>query len=239
MATITDILHFAARNRQFARKDLIAYLKRQQQSLSSNAVSMQLNRLVKDNELMHLERGIYGVSLTPKKIFIILLSDDLIQLNLKLKAQFPFTNYCLWSSKAIYPYMHHIPNIDNIYIDVERDATVSVFNFLNKNNTSPIFLCPDLNSFNLYVSCTRSIIVRTLVSESPSQILEGVNTPTIEKILVDIAGDVEFDFVQGTEIAHIYKNIMERHIINTNKLFRYAVRRGRRAKVEQLFNNEL
>jgi len=69
--------------------------------------------------------------------------------------------------------------------------------------------------------------------------LEGFNTPSIEKILVDVAGDVEFDFLQGAEITYFYSNVIERHNINKSKLIRYATRRGRRQEVEQLFNNAL
>lgn len=238
MATITDILHFATTNRQFTRKELIAHLKKQQ-VVSSNAVSIQLDRLVKSNELTRVVRGIYGLPSASQKNFIAIVSDEHKQLIQKIKVQFPFVNYCVWSSKAIIPYMHHIPNINYTYVDVERGVAESVFNFLNENSSKRVFLCPDHDDFNRYVIGTDAIIVRTLVSEAPLQVIESANAPTIEKILVDVAGDVEFDFLQGTEITYFYKNVAERHNINKSKLMRYATRRGRRQEVEQLFNNAL
>ncbi len=75
-----------------------------------------------------------------------------------------------------------------------------------------------------------------LISESPLQLVEGINTPTIEKVLVDIVGDVEFSFLQGSEINYVFTTIFERHSINKNKLLRYATRRGRKDEVEQLLN---
>lgn len=235
MATNTDILHFAATNSPFTRKELITYLEKQKQAVSPNALWIQLNRLVKSNELTRLERGVYDQPTSSQKTFITIVSDDLKQIFQKIKTQFPFVNYCVWSSKAIVSYMHHIPNLNYTYVDVERDVAESVFEFLTNDSSKRIFLCPDQDNFNRYVMGTEAIIVRTLVSEAPMQVIEGVNTPSIEKILVDVAGDVEFDFMQGDEITYFYRNVIERQIINKSKLLRYASRRGRRTEVEQLY----
>ena len=239
MVTNTDILFFAAINKQFTRKELIVYLKGQKQAVSPNAIWIQLDRLVKSNELVRVERGVYGLPSNSQKNFIAIVSDEHKQLSKKIKVQFPFVNYCVWSSKAIIPYMHHIPNLNYTYVDVERDVAESVFNFLNENNTKRVFLCPDHDDFNRYVIGTEAIIIRTLVSEAPMRVIDGLNTPSIEKILVDVVGDVEFDFLQGTEITYFYRNVAEHHSINKSKLLRYATRRGRRQEVEQLFNSAL
>jgi len=66
--------------------------------------------------------------------------------------------------------------------------------------------------------------------------LNGFNTPTIEKIMVDVVRDVEFEFMQGSEVSNFYKNVIEQHSINNRKLMRYASRRGRRQLVENLIN---
>lgn len=239
MVTNTDILHFAAINKQFTPKELIIFLKKQQHTVSPNALWIQLNRLVKSNELARIERGVYGLPPSSQKTFIAFVSEELKQLVQKIKIQFPFVNYCVWSSKTIVSFMHHIPNLNFIYVDVERDVAESVFEFLNDNSSKRVYLCPDQDNFNRYIIGTEAIIVRTLVSEAPMQVIDGINTPSIEKILVDVAGDVEFDFMQGTEITYFYRNVAERHNINKSRLMRYATRRGRRQEVEQLFNNAL
>jgi hypothetical protein len=239
MVTNIDILDFATTIKQFTRKELIVYLKKHKQNVSPNAVWIQLDRLVKNNKLVRLERGLYSLLPSTKKNFIAFVSDELIQLFQRIKVQFPFVKYCVWSSKTIVPYMQTIPNLNFIYVDVERDVAESIFNFLNDNNSKRVFLTPNQDDFNRYVIGTDAIIVRTLVSEAPLQVIEGINTPSIEKILVDVAGDVEFDFLQGTEITYFYRNVIEPHNINKSKLMRYATRRGRRQEVEQLFNNAL
>jgi len=234
MATITDILYFAAKKSQFTRKELIAYMEEHKQVVSPNALSVQLDRLLKNNDLNRIERGVYALPATSHKNFIAFISDEIKQLNLKLKTQFPFANFCVWSSNTIAPYIPHILNLNYIYIDVERDIVESVFDYLNSNSTLRVFLCPSQDDFNRYVIGNESVIVRTLISEAPLQELDGFNTPTIEKIVVDVMGDVEFDFLKGTEITYFFSNVIERHNLNTNKLLRYATRRGRKEEIEEI-----
>ncbi|MDP3643254.1 MAG: type IV toxin-antitoxin system AbiEi family antitoxin domain-containing protein [Bacteroidota bacterium] len=239
MITTNDILNFAVTHKVFTRKELIAYLKNQTKVDSLRSLSERLDRLLKSKQLIRIERGVYGLPPSSQKTFIAFVSEELKQLVQKIKIQFPFVNYCVWSSKAIVSFMHHIPNLNFIYVDVERDVAESVFEFLNDNSSKRVYLCPDQDNFNRYIIGTEAIIVRTLVSEAPMQVIDGINTPSIEKILVDVAGDVEFDFMQGAEITYFYRNVAERHNINKSKLMRYATRRGRRQEVEQLFNNAL
>ncbi len=109
-------------------------------------------------------------------------------------------------------------------------------NNLNTESNKRVFLLPSLTDFERYINTNDAIIIRLLISESPLQLVEGISTPTIEKVLVDIVGDVEFSFLQGSEINHVYTTIFERHNVNKNKLLRYATRRGRKEEVEQLIN---
>jgi hypothetical protein len=95
---------------------------------------------------------------------------------------------------------------------------------------------PSLTDFERYINGNEAIIIRPLITEAPIQMIDGINTPAIEKILVDIVRDIEFSFLQGSEINHVYTTIFERHSVNKNKLLRYATRRGRKQEVEQLLN---
>ena len=135
------------------------------------------------------------------------------------------------------PYMHHIPNLNFLFVDVELEVAVSVFNLLNSDSTKRVNLMPFLTDFERYINGNEVIIIRLLISESSLQLIDGISTPSIEKILVDMVGDVEFSFLQGSEINYIFTNIFERHSINENKLLRYATWRGRKQEIEQLLNS--
>jgi len=185
---------------------------------------------------VRIERGVYKLHDDARKDFSVVCSEEIRQINQQIKSQFPFADYCLWPASALMPYMHHIPNLNLLFVDVEREVAESVFNLLNTNSNKRVFLMPSFTDFERYISTNEAIIIRPLISESPLQIVEGINTPTIEKILVDIVGDVEFSFLLGTEINYVYSTIFERHNINKNKLLRYSARRGRKEEVEQLIN---
>jgi hypothetical protein len=237
MVPNTDIMRFATDNKQFTRKELIVYLEKHQQSVSPNAVSVQLKRLLDNHALIRSKIGVYALPEQAKTDFFITNTNDIKQISKQIKERFPFINFCVWNSKVILSYMHHIPKLNFLLVDIERDATESVFNALNTDNSNPVFLMPTQTDFDRYIIGNEAIIVRTLISESPLQIFENIPAPTIEKILVDVVGDVEFSFLQGSEMHYVYKTIFEQHKVNKNKLLRYATRHGRKQEVQQLLND--
>jgi hypothetical protein len=230
MSISTEIIRFASDKQSFSRKELLENFR----NLSEKSLSQQLYRLLKNNHLERVKQGVYRLP-----ILLFAVSDEVKQLNELLKSQFPFADFCFWSSDVLLPFMHHIPVLNYIFVDVENDVAESAFNFLKTNQTKSIFFRPNKEDYNRYIVGKKAIIVRGLISESPLQTIENVQTPTLEKVLVDIAGDVEFDFLQGAEISYFYRNVIENHEINKRKLLRYASRRGRHEEVAQLFNNAL
>lgn len=236
MVTTNDILNFASTHKVFTRKELIANLKSNHQIGSSGTFSEQLNRLLKTGRLLRIERGVYKLPDDARTNFSVECSEEIMHINQQIKTQFPFADYCLWSASTLLPYMHHIPKLNFLLVDVEREVAESVFNLLNSDSNKRTFLQPSSKDFERYISNNEAIIIRPLISESPLQLVDGINTPTIEKVLVDIVGDVEFLFLQGAEISYVYATIFERHNVNINKLLRYATRRGRKKEVEKLLN---
>jgi len=236
MVTTNDIIDFAFTHKVFTRKELIANLKSEDQVGSPGTLSEQLNRLLKSGQLIRIERGVYKLSDNAKKNFSVICTGEMKNIDQQIKSQFPFVNYCLWEASALIPYMHHIPNLNLLFVDVEREVAESVFNLLNTDSNKRVFLMPSSTDFERYINAGEAIIIRPLISESPLQKAEGINTPTIEKILVDMVGDTEFSFLQGSEIDYIYTAVFERHDVNKNKLLRYATRRGRKEEVEQLLS---
>ncbi|MFT3946601.1 MAG: hypothetical protein QM763_06465 [Agriterribacter sp.] len=65
-----------------------------------------------------------------------------------------------------------------------------------------------------------------LVSKSPLQNVDKVQTTTLEKLIVDLFSDKKmFSAFQGSELAHIVNNAYNRYAIDFTKLFHYAKRR--------------
>ena len=230
MIISTEILKFANEQQEFSRKGLLERFA----GLPGNSVLKPLYRLLNNKRLERVKQGIYRLPLS-----LFTPTEEIKQLNDLLKNQFAYANFCFWSSDVLMPFMHHIPNMNFTYIDVENDVAASVFNYLKSQITETIYFRPRKEDFERYLTGTKAIIIRNLISESPLQMFGHVQTPTFEKMLVDVAGDVEFDFMQGAEISFFYKNVLDRNNINKSKLVRYASRRGRREEVEQLYKENL
>ena len=83
--------------------------------------------------------------------------------------------------------MVHQPGRFYNLVEVEKGTTESVF---LKDTHKNVFLDPPSDILSRYVSSEKeAMIVKPLVSEAPMQNVQGVQTITIEKILVDVFWD--------------------------------------------------
>jgi len=156
---------------------------------------------------------------------------------MKLKKKFPFADFCIWSPRVLIPFMVNIPNVNYVFVDVEKDVMESVFYALQEMELGRnILLAPSLVECNRYLAGTDSIVVRHLIGQSPLTEVEGCTVPRLEKILVDVIGDYELFFASGYETYNIFEFALERSQINKSKLLRYASRRNRKDKVEQILS---
>lgn len=122
--------------------------------------------------------------------------------------------------------MIHQPGRFYLLIEVEKDATQSVFYYL-KEKKFPVFLEPTKELIEKYIPDEKeTFIVKALVSEAPLQKINKINTVTIEKMLVDIfCDDVIFAAQQGSEMRTIFQEALSKYTVNENRMLRYADRR--------------
>ena len=74
-----------------------------------------------------------------------------------------------------------------------------------------------------------TLIVKSLVTEAPIQKIEGINTTTLEKMLVDVfCDDVILSAQQGSEMRTIFQEAMNKYTVNENRMIRYADRRRKK-----------
>lgn len=169
-----------------------------------------------------------------KKNFIPDLPSKLKTLNNKLRKNFPYLDYCLWTSALFNEFMLHQPGKFFLIVEVEKDATESVFFFMRQNNYS-VFLEPSKELLNKYILDEKETwIVKSLVSEAPTQSISGIQSTTIEKLLVDLFCDsIILDAQQGAERDRIFKDVFEKYTVNENKMLRYADRRGKKKEFDE------
>jgi len=182
--------------------------------------------------LTRIGRGKF--SLGNSKIFIPEINSKLKTINSKLKKEFPFLEICLWNTSSFNEFMVHQPGRFYILIEVEKDAAQSVFFFLKEAKYS-VFIDPTKDLIEKYLPDEKeTLIVKPLVTEAPTQKIEGLNTTTIEKMLVDIFCDeVIFSTQQGAEKRTIFKEAFTKYTINQSKMLRYADRRRKKEELNQ------
>ena len=239
MTTTEAILNYAAKKRgTFKRKDFLADIASQQPDINKRAVDLQLSRLVASGVILRKERGVYTLAENVLPEYTYRPSEDEKDLFEQLKQKFPLLDLCVWSPRMLASFMIHVPIIDYIFVDVEKVGIETVFNALQSMNLGRnVLMAPSLEECNRYLFGTNAIVVRQLIVQSPLTIVDGCVVPRIEKILVDLVGDNELFFASGAETYNIYEFARERNNVNMSKLLRYASRRNRKDKVEQIINS--
>ncbi len=169
----------------------------------------------------------YSTEITPK----------LKSLYSKLNKVFPYLNICLWNTSIFNEFMVHQPGRFYILVEVEKEALQSVFYYLKEGKQS-VFIEPSKDILDKYLPNEKeTIIVKSIVSEAPLQKINGINTVTIEKMLVDIfCDDIIFSAQQGSEMRTIFGEAMKKYAVNENRMLRYADRRSKKESFRNYLN---
>lgn len=126
-------------------------------------------------------------------------------------------------------FSQHLINKDIYYVEVERDAVDSVFEQLRDKYK---YVLRGKTNEDVYFG-KGILAVRSLTTGSPTQVVRNVPTTTIEKLLVDLFSDKEFEFLHGYELTHIFNNAFSKYTINLNRLLRYASRKEKRKVISE------
>lgn len=166
------------------------------------------------------------------------ISTKLKKIYSKLNREFPYLDICIWNTSSLNEFMIHQPGQFYILIEVEKDATQSVFFFL-KEEKYPVFVEPTEEIIEKYLSAEKeNLIIKSLVTEAPVQVISGLETVTIEKMLVDIFCDkTVFSAQQGSEMRTIFLEAMNKYSVSENKMLRYADRRRKKESFRNYLNS--
>lgn len=229
----TDTLHIDEMQRRFKNKpvfetqDIISLYKRTEKQVKRTTINWRIYSLVQMGILQRVGRGKF--TLGKGKAYIPEISSATRSIYRKLKCEFPFINLCVWNTSVLNQFMLHQPNQFYYLIETDKETTDAVFYFLREIKKA-VFLEPTNDILEKYLFNEREVfIVKSLVSEAPTQIVKGVNTATIEKMLVDIFCDtVVFSTQQGAEMRTIFREAFSKYTINLSKALRYADRRRKK-----------
>ena len=193
-----------------------------------------LSSLTKEKELVRVGQGEYAIA--QKQAFTYKPSEMTQEIYQKLKKELPFTDFCVYDGSILSPIQHHLSINHAIYVETNRDAVESVFARL-KESYKNVYRQPDAAFMYDYIDLREEcVIVKPLVTESPLMEVDGIKVPTLEKLLVDIQKDPDYDYVRGSESLNMYQLAFDLYSINTQRLLRYARRRGIAQEINELIN---
>ena len=238
MTAVNQIIDIAKKQDGiFTRKDLLNVVRSGMKNISEGSLVVLLNRMIAENKIIRVSYGKYKLNEDLKHEFLYEPNEFMLSLNKHIKEKFPFIDYCIWQPSVFASMMLHVPAVRTTLVDVEREAIESVFMSLqNVESEIPIFLNPSQEDVDRYITNRDLIIVRPLVKEAPLDVINGCPVPTLEKMLVDAISDKELQHLQGNELYTIYSNAFSDYAIKKTRLLRYAARRNRKQKVEQIIN---
>lgn len=235
MSTPDMILIYAGSRNTFTLCELADYVRRSE-DISDSGILWHIKKLIKQNKLSRLSRGVYGSFV--KKEFLPTLNDELKQLYNDIASEFPLIDLAVYNGEDISAMQHHISANNALYVEVTKEASEAVFHYLIDKRIKAYYK-PNSDLMYNYVDLgERCVIVRPLVTESPVRKIDGVCMPTLEKLLVDINIDEDFYYLQGTEASHIIDNARSLYQLNVPKMLRYASRRGIKEKMQSYLKNE-
>ncbi len=218
------ILDYAAQTESFTSEMLFSWLESEGMD-SRNSMAVTLSRMLRRGELVRVAKGRYTRS-EGKSTFLAVPTEKEITICKKLSKALPFTPLCIYNGSVLAPLQHHLSDNRMTYVETDRYALESVFDILRRD-TPNVWLTPDGDMVSRYINLADGgIIVKPLITESPVEQVDGVPSPTLEKLLVDIEKDADFQYLQGAEAMRMRENAESLYNLNTARLNRYAKRRG-------------
>ena len=209
--------------------ELYQFYKAKEPNLPRSTLRWRIYELNNKGILSRVKRGIYrlGSEVGEWKPEV---SRELRTIDSRIRSEFPYLTYCIWSTQWLLNFTQHLPMKYFTLVDTERETEESVFYYLQDTLTSSgVFLDPNRDEVEKYLgSIENPLVVRPLISQSPLRMVNNVQVPKLEKIMVDLVADkVLFNAFQGKELETIYRNIVDDYDINLSTLKRYSLRRNK------------
>ncbi len=225
-----DLLNFLPHDKPFKKELIRTFYYKNGERISTENLNIRVNRLKAKGIIVNVSWGWYRVN--DKKMFEPELSPALKKISGKLKKDFPFLTYILWSSS----WLNELTTLQlfrNVYnIEVEAGSEESVFRTLKEDFPNRVFLNPNENEWDNYkAEDEENIIVKTMISESPHVAFHGIKIARLEKILVDLYCDKFWKVIFSSEVDNIYSEACSNFTINFSTLLSYAARRGKRVEI--------
>ena len=213
------------KNKPFTSDEFYNFYLKEEPNLKKTTFRWRVHSLKNDGLIQSPKRGLYIFDI--KNDFKPMIDKKLYSLYKKIKAQFPYSDMCIWETTWLNKYMLHQAISNNIIVETDKEAARANLAFL-QGSFKNVYLNPGKYEMENYIQAGQSnIIIKDLVIDSPVEDLGNIIIPRIEKIIVDLFVDVQlYNTYQGGELKNIYEEFFLNFNINQSTIKRYATRRS-------------
>lgn len=229
--------HFKGKE-TFSREELYAFYTQFKPDLKETTFRWIIFNLKEQQIIASVSRGVFTLSVKP--IFKPETNKSEKKIFTAIEKQFPTLKFCIWSTRIVSEFMLHVPAKHITILQAEKEALEPIYNFLKTQKFGDIFIQPEEKEIERYIyESEKAIVLLPLVSKSPLQKANKVQTTTLEKLIVDLYSDKKiFAAYQGSELAHIVNTAYNRYAIDFTKLFHYAKRRRKDIELRDFLKNK-
>ena len=227
---IEDFKPLFQKQKEVDRKSIVKFIQGKSTIESSTYL---LNKLIENKIIQRIGYGKYALW-EGEKHYIPQIENFEKEIYQLIKKEKPLLETCVWRNSIINEFMLHQPGIFFIFVEVERIGVDAVFDLL-RDHYPNVYKQPTAEVFDNYVTYqNNAIIVISLISEAPLTKVEEVPTISLEKLLVDLVRETKLhEAVQGAELTYVFREAINKYVVNKTKLLRYASRRGVKKLVEK------
>ncbi len=221
----------------FSREELFDFYRYFEPDLKEGTFGWRIYDLKHRNIIKSLKRGLYVISHKPR--FKPNISPQLLKIAKQIAGKFRDIRYCIWDTTWLNEFAQHQITRPIIFIEIEKGFEESLFYELREITSTEVFINPGEKAIDYYIPESRQpVVIKKLLTRAPllkrTEKKQKFFTPALEKILVDLYTEERlFYYLQGSELIHIYENVISNYTINFTKFFSYAKRRDREQDIKQ------
>ena len=178
--------------------------------LPEQTVFSRIRAMERKGIIYRCGKGLYAIGAKPA--YKASISPKMLEINNLLIREFVGTNHCISSYDG-----------STILIETDKQMVAALLVFL-RTRYPGVFEMKEV--LRLAEIPEGAIVVKARISDSPLLDMEGVKTPSLEKKLVDLIADNRFFRFDDHQIQKEFQRAFEVYPIHSDRLLRYAGRRG-------------
>lgn len=226
------------KRQSFSRQELYAFYTEFNPDLKETTFRWIIYNLKEKQIITSISKELFTLAFKP--VFKPHIDKPTEKIHISIEKQFPMLKFCVWTTQIVSEFMLHVPAKHITILQMEREALEPVYDFLKTKKIGDIFIQPKEKEIERYIfESDKAIVLLPLVTKSPLQKIDKIQTTTLEKLIVDLYSDKKlFAFFQGSELAHIINTAYNRYAIDFTTLFHYANRRRKDVNLKNFLKDK-